>query len=270
MVQNGYILHVPTAGLPEFLKRARNELKTVTRKGILSQIARSAEMPYDMKFIEGRKYETSIFDQAVGMVVSRISGVALGAFRDDRFDFRASLIIAKAGENDDFQYVLFNAENTMIRQYWDELPEVEQYHFDATVAGDDPDYESNAERGRIWHSIFDEAGWNIHLTGYAAQLSIQPKIDEMNLSVDELSEYFADADIRSGEYVKDSVALGKVRALMGSTPIEQINPYTLLEYFQRGLAYVETRQGEIESRKLYEQIKAGFGPIIPDALTLSE
>ena len=120
------------------------------------------------------------------------------------------------------------------------------------------------------HSIFDEAGWNIHLTGYAAQLSIQPKIDEMNLSVDELSEYFADADIRSGEYVKDSVALGKVRALMGSTPIEQINPYTLLEYFQRGLAYVETRQGEIESRKLYEQIKAGFGPIIPDALTLSE
>ena len=57
---------------------------------------------------------------------------------------------------------------------------------------------------------------------------------------------------------------------MGSTPIEQINPYTLLEYFQRGLAYVETRQGEIESRKLYEQIKAGFGPIIPDALTLSE
>ncbi len=60
--------------------------------------------------------------------------------------------------------------------------------------------------------------------GMRRSSSIQPKIDEMNLSVDELSEYFADADIRSGEYVKDSVALGKVRALMGSTPIEQINP----------------------------------------------
>lgn len=33
MVQNGYILHVPTAGLPEFLKRARNELKTVSLFG---------------------------------------------------------------------------------------------------------------------------------------------------------------------------------------------------------------------------------------------
>ena len=96
MVQNGYVLNVSTAGLPAFLQRVRNELKTVTREGVLSQVAKAAEMLYDMKFIEGRKYETSIFEQAVGMVAGRVSGVALGAFRDDRFDFRASLIIAKA------------------------------------------------------------------------------------------------------------------------------------------------------------------------------
>ncbi len=46
MVQNGYILHVPTAGLPEFLKRLAMEPKsTVTRKGILftdSKVRRNA------------------------------------------------------------------------------------------------------------------------------------------------------------------------------------------------------------------------------------
>lgn len=270
MVQNGYVLNVSTAGLPAFLQRVRNELKTVTREGVLSQVAKAAEMLYDMKFIEGRKYETSIFEQAVGMVAGRVSGVALGAFRDDRFDFRANLIIAKAGDNDEFQYVLLNTENTMIRHYWDALSEVQQYNFDVTVVEGDPDYEDNAERGRIWHSIFEEAGWNIHLTGYAAQLSVQPKVDEMNLSVDELSEFFADAEIRSGEYVKNSVALNKVRALVGNTPIEQINPYTLLEYFKRGLSFIDTHQGEVEIKKLYEQVNTGFGTVMLEALTLSE
>ena len=270
MVQNGYILHVSTAGLPAFLQRVRSELKTVIREGVLSQVAKSAEMLYDMKFIEGRKYEASIFDQAVSMVSGRVSGVALGAFRDDRFDFRANLIIAKAGENDEFQYVLLNTDNSMILHYWNELPEVQQYRFDITVSEGDPDYEENAEHGRIWHSIFEEAGWNIHLTGYAAQLSVQPKVDEMNIVAEELKEYLADAEIRSGEYVKNSVALGKVKALVGNTSIEQINPYTLLEYFKRGFAFVDTHQGEVECKKLYEQIKTGFVPVVLDALTLSE
>lgn len=270
MVQNGYILNVSTAGLPAFLQCVRNELKTITREGVLVQVAKSAEMLYDMKFIEGHRYEASIFEQAVNMVAGRVSGVALGAFRDDRLDFRASLIIAKTGENNEFQYVLLNTENSMIRHYWDELPEVQKYRFDITVTEEDPDYEDNAERGRIWHSIFEEAGWNIHLTGYAAQLSVQPKVDEMNLDASELTDYFADAEIRSGEYVKNSVALNKVHSLVGNTPIEQINPYTLLEYFQRGLSYLDTHQGKVESKKLYDQVKAGFGPVMLEALTLSE
>ncbi len=270
MVQNGYILNVSTAGLPAFLQRVRGELKAVIREGVLSQVAKSAETLYDIKFIEGRKYDTSIFDQAINIVSGRVSGVALGAFRDDRFDFRANLIIAKAGESSEFQYVLINTDNAMIQYYWDELPETQPYRFDATVSENDPDYEDNAERGRIWHGIFEEAGWNIHLTGYAAQLSVQPKVDEMNITVGELKDFFADPDIRSGEYVKNSVALSKIKALVGNTPIEQINPYTLLEYFRRGIAYVDTHRGEIESKKLYEQIKAGFGPVMTDALLLSE
>lgn len=270
MVQNGYILHVSTAGLPAFLQRVRSELKTVIREGVLSQVAKSAEMLYDMKFIEGRKYDASIFDQALSMVSARISGVALGAYRDDRLDFRTNLIIAKSGENDEFQYVLLNTDNHIIRHYWEELSEVQRYRFDITVPEDNTDYEENSERGRIWHSIFEEAGWNIHLTGYAAQLSVQPKVEEMNIAPEELTEYFADADIRSGEYVKNSVALSKVKALVGNTPIEQINPYTLLEYFRRGIAFVDTHQGAVESKKLYDQIKTGFGPVMTDDLTLSE
>lgn len=166
MVQNGYILNVSTADLPAFLQRVRSELKAVTREGVLIQVAKTAEMLYDMKFIEQRKYETSIFEQSLSIVDGRISGVALGAFKDDRLDFRASLIIAKSGEKNKFQYVLLNTENTLIHHYWDELPETQPYKFDATVSEDDPDYEENAAHGRIWHGIFEEAGWNIHLTGY--------------------------------------------------------------------------------------------------------
>lgn len=249
MVQNGYILNVSTEKLPEFLKKVREDLKEIVREGVLSLVAKSAERLYDMKFVEGLKYETSIFDQAVGMVSGKISGVALGAFHDDRFDFRASLIIAKP-KDENSQYVLLNTENFLIQHYWDELPEVQSYKFDAAVAEDDPSYEENAEHGRIWHDIFEDAGWNIHLTGYAAQLSVQPKVEDMNISPDELKEFFSDPDIRSGEYIKNSVIIGKIKAMIGNTHIEQINPYTLLEYFLRGIAYADTQKGLAERRKL--------------------
>ena len=270
MVQNGYILNVSTAGLPAFLQRVRSELKAVTREGVLTQVAKSAEMLYDMKFIEQRKYETSILEQALGIVAGRISGVALGAFKDERLDFRASLIIAKSGEKNKFQYVLLNTDNPLIHHYWDKLPETQQYKFDATVTEDNPDFEKNAERGHIWHSIFEEAGWNIHLTGYAAQLSVQPRVDEMNITLEELNEYFTDHEMRAGDYVRNSVIIGKVKSLVGNTPIEQINPYTLLDYFQRGIYHAESKQGEVEAKKLYEQIKKGFAPIMLETLTLSE
>ena len=167
--------------LPEFLKKVQEGLKEIVREGVLSLVAKSAERLYDMKFVEGLKYETSIFDQAVGMVSGKISGVALGAFHDDRFDFRASLIIAKP-KDENSQYVLLNTENFLIQHYWDELPEVQSYKFDAAVAGTIRAMKENAEHGRIWHDIFEDAGWNIHLTGYAAQLSVQPKVEDMNIS----------------------------------------------------------------------------------------
>lgn len=71
MVQNGYILNVSTEKLPEFLKKVRENLKEIVREGVLSLVAKSAERLYDMKFVEGLKYETSIFDQAAGMVSAR-------------------------------------------------------------------------------------------------------------------------------------------------------------------------------------------------------
>ena len=166
---------------PGISQKVRENLKEIVREGVLSLVAKSAERLYDMKFVEGLKYETSIFDQAAGMVSGKISGVALGAFHDDRFDFRASLIIAKS-RDENSQYVLLNTENFLIQHYWDELSEVQSYKFDAAVAEDDPSYEENAEHGRIWHDIFEDAGWNIHLTGYAAQLSVQPKVEDMNIS----------------------------------------------------------------------------------------
>ena len=209
MVQNGYKLAVSTEKLPEFLKKVRDDIKEIVREGVLALVAKSVERLYDMKFIEGRKYETSIFDQAVGMVSGKISGIALGAFHDDRFDFRVSLIIAKSAEDNKSQYVLLNTENFLIQHYWDELPEVQPFKFDATIPEDDPDYNENAEHGRIWHSIFEGAGWNIHLTGYAAQLSVQPKVEDMNISPDELKEFFSDPEIRSGEYIKSSVIIDR-------------------------------------------------------------
>ena len=67
MVQNGYILNVSTEKLPEFLKKVREDLKEIAREGVLSLVAKSVERLYDMKFVEGLKYETSIFEQAVGI-----------------------------------------------------------------------------------------------------------------------------------------------------------------------------------------------------------
>lgn len=61
--------------LPEFLTKVRENLKEIVREGVLSLVAKSAERLYDMKFVEGLKYETSIFDQAAGMVSGKISGV---------------------------------------------------------------------------------------------------------------------------------------------------------------------------------------------------
>lgn len=149
MVQNGYILNVSTEKLPEFLKKVREDLKEIAREGVLSLVAKSVERLYDMKFVEGLKYETSILNRLSVGIRQDFRAIALGAFHDDRFDFRASLYRKAKGENS--QYVLLNTENFLIQHYWDELPEVQSYKFDAAVAEDDPSYEENADHGRIWH-----------------------------------------------------------------------------------------------------------------------
>ena len=84
-----------------------------------------------------------------------------------------------------------------------------------------------------------------------------------------LSNFWGALHIRSGEYIKNSVIIGKIKAMIGNTHIEQINPYTLLEYFLRGIAYADTQKGLAERRKLYNQIKTAFGPVMLDAITLS-
>lgn len=91
----------------------------------------------------------------------------------------------------------------------------------------------------------------------------------MNISPDELKEFFSDPEIRSGEYIKSSVIVGKIKSMIGNTPIEQINPYTLLEYFLRSIAYADTQKGLVERQKLYSQIKTAFAPVMIDAITLS-
>lgn len=52
--------------------------------------------------------------------------------------------------------------------YRDRLQKVQPYRFHISISENAPDYKAykaNAERGRIRHSIFEETGWNIHLTG---------------------------------------------------------------------------------------------------------
>lgn len=120
MVKNGYILNVSTNNIASFLDKVRLELKDVIREQVLMQIAKSTEWLYDMKFIEQRKYDASILDMALAMTAQRISGVALGAFKDSLFDFRSTLIIAKSDPDHQFQYVLLNAANNFIRYYFEE------------------------------------------------------------------------------------------------------------------------------------------------------
>ncbi len=115
MVKNGYILNVSTNNIASFLDKVRLELKDVIREQVLMQTAKSTEWLYDMKFIEQRKYDASILDMALAMTAQRISGVALGAFKDSLFDFRSTLIFAKSDPDHQFQYVLLNAANNFIR-----------------------------------------------------------------------------------------------------------------------------------------------------------
>ena len=106
--------------------------------------------------------------------------------------------------------------------------------------------------------------------GFAAQLSVQPDITAMNITADDLKDYFSDPDIRRMDYVRNSTAINKVRELLGSTPIEKVNPYTLLEYFNRARSYLDSEQGEDECLILDEKVCAGFCNVDIESLTLSE
>lgn len=270
MVKNGYILKVSTNQLQAFLSKVRTELKDEVREQVLMQIAKTAERLYDMKFVEQRKYDSSILDMAIASAAQRISGVALGAFKDPLFDFRATLIIAKADAHNERQFVLLNTENGLIRYYFEKLEEVEPFKFDRFLDSEDPDQEENECRGVFWHNLLQESNWNLNLTGYAAQLSVQPNISTMNITAEDLRAYFSDPEIRRMDYVKHSVIISKVQGLLGSTPIEQTNPYTLLEYFDRAYAYINSEQGQDECLLFDEKVKPGFCNVDVESLELSE
>lgn len=270
MVKNGYILNVSSNNLPSFLEEVRTELKEVVRDQVLMQVAKVAERLYDMKFVEQQKYDASILDLAVSSVAQRVSGVALGAFRDPYLDFRATLIIAKSDPQGKKQYVLLNTENGLIKRYFEKHKKVTPYKFDRFLDVDEPDHGENLRRGEFWRELFEKHNWNMSLMGFAAQLSVQPDITAMNITADDLKDYFSDPDIRRMDYVRNSIAINKVRELLGSTPIEKVNPYTLLEYFNRARSYLDSEQGEDECLILDEKVCAGFCNVDIESLTLSE
>lgn len=270
MVKNGYILDVSSNNLPSFLDEVRTELKEVVRDQVLMQVAKVAERLYDMKFVEQQKYDSSILDMAVNSVAQRVSGVALGAFRDPYLDFRATLIIAKADQKGKHHYVLLNTENGLIKRYFEEHEKVTPYKFDRFLEESDPSYEENVSHGEFWRELFEKHGWNMSLMGFAAQLSVQPDITGMNITPSDLQDYFSNPDIRRTDYVRNSIAINKVRELLGNTPIEKVNSYTLLEYFNRGRAYLDSEQGKDECFILDEKVHLGFCNIDIESLGLSE
>lgn len=269
MVKNGYTLLVPSAEIPEFLDKARGELKSSIREQLLLQLGKVAERLYDMKFIEQRKYDSSIFDLALETVAGRLSAVALGAVRDPLYDFRSTLIVAKSDAGSRRQFVLLNTENATLRQCFEKLPKVKPYKFDRFLSEEDPDYEANRKRGEFWHGIFEAHDWSMSMMGYAAQLSVQPDITAMGVTPEELNGYFSSPDVRRMDYVRESVAITYVRGLVGNTPIEKINPYTLLEYFEQARHYLDTETGKDACALLDEKVCKGFGEVDIASLTLS-
>ncbi len=272
MVKNGYILNVSTKELPAFFKVMRKEIKEVIKEPILMQIAKEAEKLYDMKFVEQAKYSDSIFNCAMKTVAQRISGVALGAYRDPLFDYRATLIIAKPSKDHRKQYVILNTENAVIKHYFEHFEVVEDFKFDRFIDEDLPDdvLAANTEHGQFWHKVFDEHNWNLSMVGYAAQLSVQPDIMAMGFSAEDLEPFFSPPEMRCMDYVKRSVTVNKVRELIGSTPIEKINPYTLTEFFERAFLFLDTEAGEDECFLLDEKVKKGFCNVDISLLSVSE
>lgn len=241
----------------------------MVREQVLMQTAKSTEWLYDMKFIEQRKYDASILDMALAMTAQRISGVALGAFKDSLFDFRSTLIIAKSDPDHQFQYVLLNAANNFIRYYFENLEEVVPFKFDRFLDEGAPGQEENEAHGIFWHKLFEHSNWNLSLVGYAAQLSVQPDVTAMGITAEELKNYFSDPEIRRMDYVKRTIKIRMIKDLLGSTPIEKTDPYLLMEYFERASLYLQSEQGEDDCFLLDEKVKPGFCSIDTDALTLS-
>ncbi len=272
MVKNGYILNVSTKNLPAFLDGMRREIKEVIKEPLLMQIAKEAEKLYDMKFVEQAKYSDSIFNMALQTVAQRISGVALGACRDPHFDYRATIIIAKPSSDHRKQYVLLNTENAAIKHYFEHLETVIPYKFDRFLDEEQPEevHAVNAEHGRFWHEVFEEHNWNLSMVGYAAQLSVQPDVMAMEIAAVDLEPFFSPPEMRCMDYVKRSVKVNKVRDLIGSTPIEKINPYTLTEYFERAALFLDSEAGGDECFLLDEKVKKGFCNVDISLLSVSE
>lgn len=237
MVKNGYILNVSTNNIASFLDKVRLELKDVIREQVLMQTAKSTEWLYDMKFIEQRKYDASILDMALAMTAQRISGVALGAFKDSLFDFRSTLIFAKSDPDHQFQYVLLNAANNFIRYYFENLEEVVPFKFNRFLDEEAPGQEENEAHGIFWHELFEHSNWNLSLVGYAAQLSVQPDVTAMGITAEELKNYFSDPEIRRMDYVKRTIMIRMIKDLLGSTPIEKTDPYLLMNTLN-GLRFI--------------------------------
>ncbi len=272
MVKNGYILNVSTKNLPSFLDGMRKEIREVIKEPLMMQVAKEVEKLYDMKFIEQAKYGDSILNLALQTVAQRISGVALGAFRDPFFDFRATLIIARPSPDHRKQYVLFNTENAVIKHYFEHLEVVEDFKFDRFIDEALPDdvLAANTEHGQFWHEVFEEHNWNLSMVGYAAQLSVQPDISAIGTTAEDLEPFFSPPEMRCMDYVKRSITVNKVRELIGSTPIEKINPYTLTEYFERALLFLNTEPGEDECFLLEEKVSKGFCNVDLSLLSVSE
>ena len=189
-------------------------------------------MLFDITVLENTNLETSIYDYAVRVLQNRIDEAGANSVKDSKYDFRASIIIAKKIPDEEGFYVLFNSENENLIACWECIEEVEPFKYDA-----DPDADNEA--GIIWHGLFEKCGWNTRILGMSSQLSLQPKIEDFELFDDSFIEAMNDLDTRADNYMRNQTITQKMQELTGAAPIQQIPPYIYTDYLIRAVEYTQ-------------------------------
>lgn len=268
MIRNGYKITLKKGqSLNDYIAQLRWEMQQQAIAIATQLVAQDVEKLWDAKLIDRCEYEQSIFDFALARVNERLAGVANGMFCDSRYDLRSTINIVQIEPTS--ITVLYNTSNKKMKEYFENIQDVSSYKYYGDEIEEDITEEENNARGLFWQEQYEKCNWKTAMLGLSAQITLQPVLDNNNVTPASLREYFRTNEDRMKEYIESRIVVDKVRLLLGNVPIEKVAPLALEEMFKEGYTYLNTEAGQREYKKIKEKIDCGFISVDISAITLS-